>query len=190
MPRPHAFALVLIVAPLLMACDDARPVSPTPAASSQTPAQPAGQALPTVPEAELYRGAPLVPASVEWSVDGSCVADDQAVREVREAVGASAASIAAVDYTSLSLPRFVTLTQGLKVEPAHWQGAAPKVEIEACGSEGGAVKWHIYNVLGPEFRQPPAQPIIHRWAHVYALYSLDERAVKRLVPSIRGYVLE
>jgi hypothetical protein len=189
-PRPPALALILIIAPLLMACDNVRPAPTEPGVPTQTPPNPAGQALPTVPEAELYRGAPLVPASVEWSVDGSCVADDDAVRAVRQAVEASAANIAAVDYTSLSLPRFVTLTQGLKVEPVHWQGNAPKVEIEACGSEGGAVKWHIYNVLGPEFEQSPTQPTIHRWAHVYALYSLDERAVKQLVSSIRGYVLE
>jgi hypothetical protein len=193
MPRTPALAslaLAMLIAPLLMACDEARPTPTTPGTSTRTPPNSAAQPLLTVPEGELYRGAPIVFSSVAWSVDGSCVADDATMRVVQEAVEASASDLAAVDYGSLSLPRFVTLTQKLKVEPIHWQKDITLIQIEACGSEGGSVRWQIYSVLGPKFEQPPTRAPIHRSAHVYALYSLDERAVKQLVASIRGYVLE
>jgi hypothetical protein len=147
-----------------------------------------------VREGEEYRDTLASGHSITWTVapgpSQSCTADADAVRIVRDAVNSSAAEIAQVDFSALSLPRFLTVTRTLKLDSTSWQSV--EVEIDACGSEGGIDKWRIYSVLGPEFEQLPGGPgaLIHRWPHVYALYDVEARAVKKLLVSIRGYVLE
>ena len=148
--------------------------------------------LSTLPEGEQHRDK-LTPApNVVWTIAPGaglvCKPDAGAVAVVRQAVSSMAGELARVDFAGLSLPRFVTVTQKLKLNATSWDSA--EVEIDACGAEGGRVKWQIYSVRGQEIEQRPDLPLVHRWAHLYALYSVEERAVKRLLATVRGFVLE
>jgi len=130
--------------------------------------------------------------TVTWEiapgVGGTCKADTGTLEIVRQAVESTGQELAGVDYTGLSLSRLVTVTQKLKLDATSWNGG--ELEREACGSEGGKVKWHLFGVKGPEFEQLPNQTLVHRWPHIYALYDVDAKAVTKLVATIRGYVLE
>jgi hypothetical protein len=146
----------------------------------------------TLPESEQYQRVLDPSGSVSWMVasdpGGACKADAGAPELVRQAVEEMGQDLAAIDYAGLSLPRFVTVTRGLKLDATSWNDG--ELGLEACGSEGGKLRWQLFGVQGPEFDQLPDLTLVHRWPHVYALYDIDSKVVTRLLATIRGYVLE
>ena len=57
-------------------------------------------------------------------------------------------------------------------------------------SQGGSERWALYRWQGPEIPQRPDRLLVNRWVHVYALYSLLEKRVVRLLATIRGEARE
>jgi hypothetical protein len=161
----------------------------TSSTSTPSPQVPDKIPMETLPEAEQYRSALDPSGKIVWTVAGSvCKADAGAIEAAGQAVESMGSELAQVDYAALALPRFVTVTQKLKLDADSWRDA--KVELDACGSEGGKAKWQVFGVEGPEFEQLPNQLLVHRWPHVYVLYDVEDQAVQKLVATIRGYVLE
>ena len=167
-----------------LGCDNSRP---------EPPAQvPANIPVQTMPEGGQYQPVLDPTGRVDWlfasDPSGVCEADSTVAGSARQAVASMGQALAAIDYGTLSLPRFVTVTQKLKLDASSWNNG--ELELEGCALESGRVKWWLFGIKGPEFEQLPDQPLVHRWPHVYALYDVDAKTVTRLLATIRGYVLE
>ncbi|HET6260612.1 MAG TPA: hypothetical protein VFG99_00040, partial [Chloroflexia bacterium] len=121
-------------------------------------------------------------AGSEWS------SYRQAPPAVSEAIRTAAVKLAGVDYASLSLPDFVTVTRALKLESAHFDSG--EITADAFGEGAQGQKWALYQWQGPEFPQLPDRELVHRWVYVYILYDLTSSKATRLLPSIRGEVWE
>ena len=103
---------------------------------------------------------------------------------VRAAIASNAGQLAAVDYVSLALPDWVTVTRNLQLQPGDFNGqAAQATEI---GAVGGEPRWVLYEWQGPEIPKRDDRPIVFRWVTVYALYDIAEARVTRLLATIRG----
>jgi hypothetical protein len=93
-----------------------------------------------------------------------------------------------VDYASLSLPDFVTVTRALKVESAHFDSG--EITADAFGEGPQGQRWALYQWQGPEFPQLPGRKLVHRWVYVYVLYELKSGKATRLLPTIHGEAWE
>jgi hypothetical protein len=130
-------------------------------------------------------------SSITWaSADSSPMPPEvsQGVEAAREAIKANAESLAAVDYASLALPDWVTVTSKLQIEPGDFTGQG--LRAAEIGSVDGAPRWVLYEWQGPEIPQRNDRPIVYRWVTVHALYDITESRVTRLLATIRGEVHE
>ena len=102
---------------------------------------------------------------------------------------AAASRLATVDYAALSLPAFITQTRALKLKSSDFQAASPTEEWHARAQDEEK-EWLLYSWRGPAFPDHPDRPKVHRWVVVYALYSLEEQKVSRVLTTIQGEVDE
>jgi hypothetical protein len=108
--------------------------------------------------------------------------------KVMQTIGAEAKRLVAVDYASLSLPDFVSVTQSLKLDEGMFAEGSATPNVYGQDSSGGS--WALYEWRGPEIPQQPDRPLVHRWVYVYALYNMNDGQVVRLLPTIRGEAQE
>lgn len=107
---------------------------------------------------------------------------------VAQTISVEAKRLAAVDYSSLSLPDFVSVTRLLKLDEGMFSEGSATPAVYGQDSAGGS--WALYEWRGPEIPQLPDRPLVHRWVYVYALYDTKTGQVVRLLPTIRGEAQE
>jgi hypothetical protein len=155
-------------------------------------AHPAQPELLTLGETQPYRDRIAQGlGSITWASAFSSPTPDavpQGADAARAAINASAQSLAAVDYVSLALPDWVTVTRKLQVTPGDFTGQG--ASASEVGSVDGEPRWLLYEWRGPEIPQRDDRPIVYRWVYVYALYDIAGARVTRLLASIRGEVHE
>jgi hypothetical protein len=128
---------------------------------------------------------------VGWTVvtDTTGISGEAKAREVvLGTIKARGRELAAVDYSALSLEAFKGVTGQLKLGEDSFAGGDARVEY--VGRQEGQVKWLLYDYRGPEIPQLPERPQVFRWVDVYALYSVGDGRVTRLVATIRGEAQE
>jgi hypothetical protein len=124
---------------------------------------------------------------VAWaSAYSSPAPEPAALREdaAHAAIKASAQPLAAVDYTSLALPDWVTATRKLQLSPGNFTGNG--VTASEIGSVSGEPRFVLYEWRGPEIPQRDDRRLVYRWVYVYALYDIPEAKVTRVLATIRG----
>lgn len=181
-------ALAVVATLALAGCAGADTPGATPN-MTETPAQPD---LITLGETQPYRERITEGlGSVTWSsayVNPTPEAAAKGQESVRDAIAANAGRLAAVDYVSLALPDWVSVTRKLQITPGDFTGAdARAAEV---GTVGGEPRWLLYEWQGPEIPQRDDRPIVFRWVMVHALYDIAEARVTRLLATIRGEVHE
>ena len=128
---------------------------------------------------------------VVWTVvtDTTGISGEATAREVvLGTIKARGRELAAIDYSALSLEAFKGVTGQLKLGEDSFAGGEARVEY--VGTQGGQVRWLLYDYRGPEIPQLPERPQVFRWVEVYALYSVGDGRVTRLVATIRGEAQE
>jgi hypothetical protein len=133
--------------------------------------------------------------SIDWIMSSAAGqewkdADTPQAREtVQAALRSAAPTLASVDYASLSLPDFVTVTKALKLQLADFEQGDVRADYFGQSASGGE-RWILYEWRGPEILKHPNRPIVFRWVQVYVLYNITQNQVTRLLPTIRGEVHE
>jgi hypothetical protein len=180
--------LSIAVICMLSACAGSPTPSSTPAAQTQASIE----ITPIAEGASPREAIAQSEGSVSW-IEATAAGSEwssyrQAPPAVGEAVRAAAATLSGVDYASLSLPDFVTVTRALKLESAHFDSG--EINADAFGEGPQGQKWALYQWQGPEFPQLPDRKLVHRWVYVYVLYDLTSGKATHLLPTARGEVWE
>jgi hypothetical protein len=129
--------------------------------------------------------------NIEWATAYNNAPPDAVSKgenAARSAITADADQLAAVDYVSLALPAWVTVTRKLSVTPGDFNGQG--VRADQVGVVDGEPRWLLFEWQGPEIPQREDRPIVYRWVTVHALYDIDSERVTRLAATIRGEVHE
>ena len=186
-----AFRRSLIVAALAAACclvlaACINSLSPTATPTLNTPA--AQPELSTLGETQPFRERIAQGlGDITWASAYSSPTPEHAVRgedAARAAIQSSAQRLASVDYVSLALPDWITVTRKLQVAPGDFAGQG--VQASEVGSVDGEPRFILYEWRGPEIPQRDDRRLVYRWVYVYALYDVAEARVTRLLATIRG----
>ena len=179
-----AVLLVALAGIVLTGCGD----QATPQADTLMTATPTLPELVTLGETQPYRERIAQGlGSIVWTSAYSGPTPEPLPRgedAVRSTIAASAQPLSGVDYASLALPDWVTVTTKLQVAPGDFTGQG--VAATEVGWVESGPRWVLYEWQGPEIPQRDDRPIVYRWVYVYALYDMAEARVTRLLASIRG----
>ena len=189
--KPTALAcLLVLLLPVLTACGAQAGIEQPTASPQTTPIN----TMEVIELAELqpYRQAAVkgnTPVTwTETSESPQPASGDETRKQVQAAIKSEARRLAAVDYSALSIPAYVTITKTLKLAPDDFTGN--ELRLDSTGEVSGEKRWALYSWRGPDIPQLPNRSIVNRWVQVYALYDLKESKVVRLVATVRGEVLE
>ena len=176
--------LSMAVICVLNACvSPATPVSQTQGGIAITPIAEGASAREAVTQSQGdIKWIEATAAGSEWS------SYKQAPSAVGESIRTAASTLASVDYASLSLPDFVTVTRALKLETAHFDSG--EITADAFGEGPQGQRWALYQWQGPEFPQLPDRGLVHRWVYVYILYDTTSGKATHLFPTIHGEAWE
>jgi hypothetical protein len=145
-----------------------------------------------LPELQPYQQAAVKGDTfVEWTSTSESpmpASSDEVRKQVQAAIKSEAQKLAAIDYSALSIPAYVTVTKTLKLAPEDFTGN--EIRLDAIGEVSGEKRWALYSWRGPDIPQLPDRQIVFRWVQLYALYDLKESKVTRLIATVRGEVLE
>ncbi len=155
---------------------------------------PGGVELVTTPELTSYRTAIAQRLEdmtwIERGQAGKGWRDvPEALAAAQQAIHSAAPRLAAVDYTALSLPDFITATRSLKMEAATFDGRDLTIDAFGQGKQSSD-RYILYRWQGPEIPQRPDRPLVHRWLRVYALYDTTQTKMVRLLATIGGEARE
>src|SRR5262245_17382194 len=98
---------------------------------------PAVTPVATAPELSRYRDAASGQTAIEWAEPASAGWDGtpDALGAAEQSIRAAGQQLAAVDYTALSLPDFVTYTHAYAPHPEDFTGRGVEVEAYGTGRE-------------------------------------------------------
>jgi hypothetical protein len=114
--------------------------------------------------------------------------ETEARAAVLEGIKAHGRELAAVDYAALSLDAFKDVTRQLHLTADSFAGGDTRLEY--TGEQNGRLGWLLYDYRGEMIPQLPERPQVFRWVQVYALYSIADARVLRLVATVRGEAQE
>ncbi|HYO49636.1 MAG TPA: hypothetical protein VEW94_07260 [Chloroflexia bacterium] len=183
---PITFGMAVIC--VLSACAG----SPTPSSTPAAQTQGSVEITPIAEGASAREAIAQSKGSISW-IEATAAGSDwssykQAPSAVGEAIRTASTELAGVDYASLSLPAFVTVTRALKLESVHFDSG--EINADAFGERPQGQKWALYQWQGPEFPQLPDRELVHRWIYVYVLYDITSGKATHLLPTIHGAVWE
>ena len=145
-----------------------------------------------VPETGDYRYAIAKDlGDIAWTaitVTAGISQEKEARAAVLEAIKAHGAELAVVDYAALSLDAFRDVTRQLHLTADSFAGGDTRLEY--TGEQSGRLGWLLYDYKGAMIPQLPERPQVFRWVQVYALYSVADARVIRLIATVRGEVQE
>ncbi len=183
--------LASLCAIALVGCGSAD--SPTPSPTRQaTGTTGTGVEIIQVPETGAYRDAIAKDmGDIAWTaitVTTGISHETEARAAVLEGIKALRGELAAVDYSALSLDAFKDVTRQLHLTADSFAGGDARLEY--TGKQDGQLAWLLYDYRGQMMPQLPERPQVFRWVQVYALYSIADGKVTRLVATVRGEVQE
>ena len=176
----------------LAGCGSASSPVPAPTQPQATWTEGASVTIIQVPETGDYRSALARDlGDITWTeitVTTGISQETEARSVVMAAVKAHGAELAAVDYSALSLVAFKGVTRQLRLTADSFAGGDARLEY--TGEQGGQLRWLLYDYKGEMIPQLPERPQVFRWVQVYALYSVADARVIRIVATVRGEVQE
>jgi hypothetical protein len=114
--------------------------------------------------------------------------ETEARAAVLAGIKAHGGELAGVDYSALSLDAFKAVTRQLRLTADSFAGGDARLEY--TGEQGGRLGWLLYDYRGKMIPQLPERPQVFRWVQVYALYSVADARVIRIVATVRGEAQE
>src|SRR5690242_12480285 len=167
----------------LAGCGSASSPVPAPTQPQATWTEGASVEIIQVPETGDYRAALAKDlGDITWTeitVTTGVSQETEARSAVVAAVKAHGAELAAVDYSALSLDAFKDVTRQLHLTADSFAGGDARLEY--TGEQGGRLGWLLYDYKGQMIPQLPERPQVFRWVQVYALYSIADARVIRIV---------
>ena len=186
------FGAVAACVGVLAGCGSVSSPVPAPTQPQATWTEGASVEIIQVPETGAYRDALARDlGDITWTaitVTTGISQETEARAAVLEGIKAHGGELAAVDYSALSLDAFKDVTRQLRLTVDSFAGRDARLEY--TGEQGGRLSWLLYDYRGKMIPQLPDRPQVFRWVQVYALYSIADARVIRIVATVRGEAQE